>query len=138
MEHKQELGEVGTSPEDPRGIGDGSPARGALIVVGDGTPDDIVCLILAHKHDGERVVGITKSEEKRIGALAAALTLFRKMKVKNLMVLLDQDGDELEALWERIEDKLRKENVGFEIELDEGRFRVYNCSQAPARSGCCS
>jgi len=36
----------------------------ALIIIGNGTPDDVVLLILTHKMDGDHVVGMTKPKER--------------------------------------------------------------------------
>jgi hypothetical protein len=37
----------------------------SAITVGDGSPDDIVCLVLCHRFDGRKVVGINKPQEGR-------------------------------------------------------------------------
>jgi len=39
-----------------------------VIVVGDGVPEDIVCLILAHRFNGGATIGITKPQTARARA----------------------------------------------------------------------
>jgi stress-induced morphogen len=103
----------------------------SVIVVGNGTPDEVVCLILCHKLNGENVVGITKPQEKlRIDSITPALELIRREKVKNLLIALDQERESLEELWKRIEGKFKEEKLKYKIESQEEKFCAYTCSQA--------
>jgi len=111
-------------------LGGSQPIESA-ITVGDGSPDDIVCLVLCHKFDGRKVVGINKPQEGRgASSISAALQLTEGVRVKNLMVVLDQEGDKLEEIFGRAEGKLHESGVKFEIGVEEGRLRTYNCIHA--------
>lgn len=46
------------------------------------------------------------------------------------MVVLDQEGDKLEEILGRAEGKLHESGVNFEIDVEEGRLRTYNCTRA--------
>ena len=69
-----------------------------MIVIADGSPDDIVYLILAHKLDGGKAVGITATQEKRVASIPLALELVRREKLEKLLIALDQEADELAEL----------------------------------------
>ena len=106
-----------------------APVKG-VIIIGNGTPDDIVCLILCHKFDGKQVVGVIKPEAAGIkSAIYAALRSIRE-KINNLMVILDQEEKKEKEFWNEIEDVFKKEKVEFEVIEKEEKFRVYACSQA--------
>ena len=101
-----------------------------VIIIANGVPDAIVCLILAHKFNGKQFVGILKPlEGLRVGAISSALKIVRSKKVKDILIILDQERDPLEELWRRIERKL-SEVVKYEISRVENRFRMYICSHA--------
>ena len=107
-----------------------APVKG-VIIIGNGTPDDIVCLILCHKFDGKHVVGVTKPEAAGIkSAIFAALKVVKKVKVKDLMIILDQEGREQGEFWNEVEDGFRKEKVEFTVNEEGEGFRAYECSQA--------
>jgi len=107
-----------------------APVKG-VIIIGNGTPDDIVCLILCHKFDGKHVVGVTKPEAAGIkSAILAALKIVEKVKVKDLMIILDQEEREQGEFWNEVEDEFRKEKVEFAVNEGGEGFRAYECSQA--------
>jgi len=107
-----------------------APMKG-VIIIGNGTPDDIVCLILCHKFNGKHVVGVTKSEAAGIKkAIYAALKVVEKVKVKNLMIILDQEEREQGEFWNEVEDEFRKEKVEFAVNEEGEGFKAYECSQA--------
>ena len=102
-----------------------------VIIIGNGTPDDIVCLILCHKFDGKHVVGVTKPEAAGIkSAILAALKVVEKVRVKDLMIILDQEEREQEEFWNEVEEGFRKEKVEFAVNEEREGFRAYECSQA--------
>ncbi|MCD6387344.1 MAG: hypothetical protein J7L30_03385 [Methanophagales archaeon] len=107
-----------------------APVKG-VIIIGNGTPDDIVCLILCHKFDGKQVVGVTKPEAAGIkSAILAALKIVEKVKVKDLMIILDQEERGQEEFWNEVEEGFRKEKVEFAVNEEGEGFRAYECSQA--------
>ncbi|MCW7075025.1 MAG: hypothetical protein OCU24_04130 [Candidatus Methanospirare jalkutatii] len=107
-----------------------APVKG-VIIIGNGTPDDIVCLILCHKFDGKHVVGVTKPKAAGIkSAILAALKIVEKVKVKDLMIILDQEERGQEEFWNEVEEGFRKEKVEFTVNEEGEGFRAYECSQA--------
>jgi hypothetical protein len=95
-----------------------------VIVIGDGTPEDIVCLILAHKFNGGATVGITKPQ---IEWASAVTGIIRRTKVGTVALAIDQDDIRLDELWDRIENRLEEHAVSYEKDIEEERFRVYSC-----------
>jgi len=106
---------------------------GDMIVIADGSPDDIVYLILAHKLDGGKAVGITATQEKRVASIPLALELVRREKLEKLLIALDQEADELAELWRQIEEKLREKADEYKLDASEERFRLYSCQYAQHR-----
>ena len=107
-----------------------APMKG-VIIIGNGTPDDIVCLILCHKFDGKHVVGVTKPEAAGIkSAIYAAIKVVEKLKGEDLMIILDQEEREQGEFWNEVEDEFRKEKVEFTVNEEGEGFRAYECSQA--------
>jgi hypothetical protein len=103
----------------------------AIIIVGNGIPDDVVWLILGHKFDGEHVVGITKPrEELGINSLSSIPKLIESGRTESLIVSMDQERLTLEEVEANIKRKLRETGVEHEL-IEEGRrIYVFNCVYA--------
>jgi len=99
----------------------------ALIIIGNGTPDDVVLLILTHKMDGDHVVGITKPKE-RLGT--ASISLIRQyLRIsKNLIFVIDQEKDTLEDIWRRVDEKLQGNGIASRLIEEDKRIKIFDCS----------
>ncbi|MEM0203258.1 MAG: hypothetical protein QXR83_04785 [Archaeoglobaceae archaeon] len=102
-----------------------------ILFVTNGTPDDVVCLIISHKFDGKSVVGITKPKKTRDSAIPEVLNVIGKMKVKKIALIVDQEEEELADLWRRIEKRLHDCGVKYSEKEKEERFRSYECKLGP-------
>jgi hypothetical protein len=95
-----------------------------VIVIGDGVPEDIVCLILAHRFNGGATIGITKPQTEWGDAVTKIVSSTRTSTVA---LIIDQDNVELSELWNQIEDKLKEHAVSYERKVEEERFHAYDC-----------
>jgi len=105
---------------EPRGLD-------TLVVIGDGTPDDIVFSIIAFHLNCDEIAGIVK--EKRGFAVIDWIPTYLKGNIRKILVLLDQDDYTLSTFHEKIQKSLQKV-VTSELEIIdedcEKRLRVYN------------
>lgn len=99
----------------------------ALIVLGDGDVDDLVVPIICHHLDGTKVVGITKPEKTRISTLKDFPIYISKLKISKVVLIMDQEDDPIDTIYEQIESNLRGLNIGFDLAEDRDRMRKYNC-----------
>jgi hypothetical protein len=102
------------------------PIKG-IIIVGNGIPDDIICLILAHKFNGKHIMGITKPQKLGIDSIHPALELIKDEKIKNLMLIIDQEENKLSELWEKIEERFKEKGMKCKIIKKEERLHIYEC-----------
>ncbi len=110
-------------------IGDPLTDRGrvdGLIVVGDGTPDDVVVTLVAHILDGERCTsGLLVSTRKGVGSVETVIDVVRTFPNRPIALVIDQDREDLEELYEKIAGKFRE--FGVQLEMKDGgrRWREY-------------
>ena len=108
----------------------------SLLIVGDGTPDEIVSMLLLHKFNGKegRYVGILKPEYLRLEAIRSVVTLINQSSFDVVMLFLDQEDDDLNELWGRVEEKIGSyftcsryiSNVLSAAEASD-RLRIFKC-----------
>ncbi|RLI86802.1 MAG: hypothetical protein DRO98_04890 [Archaeoglobales archaeon] len=100
-----------------------------FIVLGNGDVDDNVIPIFCHHLNGIAVVGITKPEGKtRISVLTDFPTYISKLKISKIVLVMDQENDRIDTIYEQIERNLRNLNIRFSLAEDESRIRRYSCS----------
>jgi len=104
----------------------------SMILVTDGTPDDIVAAILAKHLDGETIVAIAKTRRTRVEALSVIptyLTQIRGARIENLVALMDQEDEELNDIYESTSATLEGHGITIESQerMDE-RLGKYRCS----------
>ncbi|WP_456475374.1 hypothetical protein [Candidatus Pyrohabitans sp.] len=103
----------------------------SLIILGNGNIDDLVIPIICHHLNGEKTIGIVKPINPRIGAISELSVVVPRLSVNKIALVMDQESDELEELYRRIEDKLRRMNVKFEREDIHRRLLRYTCRLGP-------
>ena len=101
-----------------------------IVVIADGTPDDIAFSIIAYLLNGDKIAGIVKpKEEKRVDCVGLIPT-YLKGNIRKILILLDQEDDTLDTIYERIQKSLKK-LAKCEIKIidkeDEKRQKVYKC-----------
>ncbi|MEM4207749.1 MAG: hypothetical protein QXW96_03900 [Candidatus Nitrosocaldus sp.] len=101
-----------------------------MIVIGDGTPDDIVVAILCHNFSCEDIVYVTKPEDKGIEALSAIRTYVEMFRQQILcyILIIDQEDLKMRELSEYIVRKLNRLGITKEAIKEEKRLFHYSCN----------
>jgi len=104
----------------------------SIILLADGTPDDIVTAFLAKHLDGENIVAIAKTHRTRLGALGLIPTHLKQIKgteIEKLFFLMDQEDEELSGIYESASTMLERHGmtVKFQERMSK-RLRKYCCS----------
>lgn len=103
-----------------------------LVVIGDGTPDDIAFSIIAFHLKGDKIAGIVKpKEEKRIDCIGL-IPAYLKGNIRKIIFLMDQEDESLHTIYEGIQKSLKnlaKCEIKIIDEEDESekRLKVYEC-----------
>ncbi|RLA83054.1 MAG: hypothetical protein DRG31_06615 [Deltaproteobacteria bacterium] len=79
-----------------------------IIILANGTPDDYVVTILSHHLDGKKIVGITKPQRANWIAVFDIIHIYLRYRVDKLVMLIDQENEPLDSLFEKIEKKIAK------------------------------
>ena len=106
---------------EPRGLDN-------LVVIGDGTPDDIVFSIIAFHSEADKIVGIVKPKIRGFGVIDL-IPKYLKINIRKILVLLDQDDYTLSEILEKLQKRLQKVATSEIKIIDEDcgkRLRVYN------------
>ena len=101
----------------------------SIIILGNGSPDDITYLILCHKLNGKKVVGITKTKEPRYSSIDVIIELAERIKVKKYLLVIDQENDDVNTIYREIERILRFRCAHFSINERSRRLRTYECTR---------
>jgi len=98
-----------------------------LVIVSDGTPDDVVVSVISYHVNGKTTVGVVKPLETRgLGAIQLIPTYLRP-GIRKIMLLTDQDEKTLEAMREEALQRLGTVGAQVVREVDEGRLKVWEC-----------
>ncbi len=98
----------------------------SLIVLGDGTPDDIGAAIACHHLNGEKTAGIVKPEKTGLAALES-INSYLQQPVRKILFLVDQDAQQLDLLFTQAERKLRDKGIHADLKDKDNRLRSYEC-----------
>jgi hypothetical protein len=113
--------------ETRRIIADWQNKLAGLIVLCNGTPDDIVLGILAYHLNGTKVVGIVKPSNKRHLSSLSETKTYLDLNVTKIFYLIDQEDFELDDLFSRIESEMQNIGIEYTLGLERERVRIYNC-----------
>jgi hypothetical protein len=106
------------------------PAEQAVIVLADGTPDDIIISIVAHYSDEDRVLWIDKPQKKGLAALDAVQTLYKfSNPVRVFLLIVDQEDLPLNQIKPRISSELANRGIIFELIFESERLYVLGCNR---------
>ena len=96
-----------------------------VVVIANGTPDDYAFTIICYHLNGERIAGILKPPGKTRLEVLDLLPSYSK--VGKIMILMDQEEQDVDKIFEGAEKKLI--NAGFRIsdKVEEVRLSVYEC-----------
>ena len=99
-----------------------------LVVIGDGTPDDIAFSIIAFHLNGDKITGIVKPKTEKRDTCIDLIPTYLKGNIRKILILMDQEDDPLNAIYKRIQKDLEKFTTG-KIEVIEEdtveRLRIY-------------
>ncbi|MBE0516324.1 MAG: hypothetical protein IBX41_02880 [Methanophagales archaeon] len=96
-----------------------------LVVIGNGTPDDIAVSIVAFHLNGDKIAGIVKPKTERRYGFISVIPLYLKDKVRKVLVLMDQEDDQLNAISERIQTDWKElTKSALEVIESDGEERV--------------
>ena len=99
-----------------------------LVVIGDGTPDDIAFSIIAFHLNGDKIVGIVKPEKEKRYACINLIPTYLKGNIRKILILMDEEDDPLDTIYERIQrgvEELATGEVKVIDEETEERVRIY-------------
>jgi len=97
-----------------------------LVVITNGTPDDLVFTIISHCLDGESTVGILKPEEGTRDSVINLIPTYLGPHTKNILLIMDQEIESLENLLEKCSRKLREKGCR-NIREHGNRLNIYDC-----------
>jgi len=100
-----------------------------IVIITTGTPDDIVFSIIAYHQNGRKIIGIVKPEKTRLGAIDS-IPKYIKHKIKNLMIIIDQEDEELKNLFAQVEKKFSSIGIRASLKDTRDRVRLYKCTYA--------
>jgi len=100
-----------------------------MVVITDGTPDDMVFAIISHHLNGDKTIRIVKPSVTRLDALDLIKT-YLKLKINKIMFLIDQETDPLGQIFEKVKERLSDMGISIDNEKEGHRFRIYECRHA--------
>lgn len=103
-----------------------------VAVLGDGTPDDLVLVVLAHRLDGRDVLGVVKPEytgPSSVRAVKAIYSVPQFRRVRRFLLIIDQEDLSLSEVRNRVEEELRAVGMATSDQGEEegGRLLLYSC-----------
>lgn len=98
-----------------------------LVIVADGTPDDVVVALISYHLDGKKTIGIVKSKEGLPGALESIPTYLKSNIKRMIAIIVDQEDKKLKDVFDDAEWGLKAHGVSISVEVNEDRFRIYDC-----------
>ncbi|RLG49654.1 MAG: hypothetical protein DRO00_09735 [Thermoproteota archaeon] len=103
-----------------------------IVIIGNGTPDDIVIALLGHARNGKNVLGILKPTYTGTAAVRAVKGIIRTFpKVSKFLLLLDQESNSLESIEERLDREIRESALTVISKEKRGaRLIHYSCKLA--------
>ena len=90
-----------------------------LVVIGDGTPDDIAFSIIAFHLKGDKIAGIVKPERTRFGVIDLIPRYLMKGNIRKIIFLMDQEDDKMSTIYETIHEGVKKLATGKIKVIDE-------------------
>jgi hypothetical protein len=88
--------------------GVGTMYSDTLVVIGNGTPDDIAFSIIAFHLNGDKIAEIVKPKTERRYGFINLIPLYLRGNIRKIMVLMDQEDDSLNIIYERIQRGMEK------------------------------
>lgn len=100
----------------------------ALVVIGNGSPDDKVLGALSYHLDGGTIVGVVKPRGRTGLSVLDQLKTYVSRRIKKIMVLIDRDDSLLEQLFGNALDRIRGIGINVSHIEEVNNLRVYQCT----------
>lgn len=102
---------------------------GDIIIIGNGTPDDIAVAVIAHHLNGDRIVGIVKPRQRKgLSVIEIIPTYIRQSPhTDHLVIIIDQDDNNLDDLFKQCNEKMRTSGIQINGEMRENQLKIYEC-----------
>ncbi len=102
-----------------------------IVLIGNGTPDDIVITLLLHKLNGHRslIVGVTKSQNLRVEIIKTIANLIQLggRGINCILGVIDQEDEELGEIWERLNARLNEYSLKCEQSNYSDKLKSLRC-----------
>jgi hypothetical protein len=100
----------------------------SIIILGNGNIDDLAIPIVCHHLNGNKIVEIVKPDgRKRIETISGFPTYVSGNNIDKIALIMDQEEENLDEIYKRIEHKLMDQNILFEIIMENSRVKQYRC-----------
>ena len=98
----------------------------SLVVIGNGTPDDIAFSIVAFHSNVDQIAGIVKpKEDGRRCSFINKIPLYLSDNTRKILILMDQEDDVLDTIYERIKSDVERLATGkIEVIAEKTNERV--------------
>jgi hypothetical protein len=98
-----------------------------LIVIGNGTPDDIAFSLIGHHLNGNKIVWIVKPERTRFGVIDL-IPKYLEMGIRTILLLIDQEDDSVSTIHKEIKKIIKKLTKGESVVVEDEsveRLKIY-------------
>lgn len=100
----------------------------SIIILGNGNVDDLAIPIVCYHLNSNKIVGIVKPDgRKRIETISDLSPYVSGTKIDKIALIMDQEGENLDEIYERIKNKLMNQNIRSEIIMENSRVKQYRC-----------
>jgi len=99
-----------------------------LILVGNGSPDDLAIAILSFKFNGESFAWLVRPKTWRNIAALKSLPVLLDSYTGSILALLDQEKEGVQEFLLKTRETLLREGIKISGERGEGRLRVLSCN----------
>lgn len=108
---------------------DARQGRQAIIVLGDGSPEDKVLGVISYHLNGNSVIGIAKPIETHLAVLDQLKTYVEESNAERILIVIDQDNWTLDDIFSAAERRIH--GIGIDTlpqEINEPKVRQYQCT----------
>jgi len=110
-----------------------------VVVIGNGTPDDVAIAALCKSLNGKRTIAMIKSKgHTGLGAIESVINLiYGRAKIERCIMIIDQDNNELDDMKVGLEKKFSEFGVSFDKENESRRTLIYECKKGQKTAKFC-
>lgn len=99
----------------------------SIVVLADGTPDDLSFAIISHYLNGDKAVAIVKPNNVTGFAVLDLIPTYLTPHTKNILIIMDQEDNSLEDISQKCNTKLRQKGCHNIID-DKERLKICDCT----------